>query len=202
VAIWQDFQQQPQRPTLNPPIVTDHPDLLFNQNEPSFGSSAFISGGLLYIYGCGTPANGADKGCRLARVDPRSVQNRQAWTFFAGKGTWSSQLGDAVSVFTGNNILSVSWNSHLQRYVTVYSQPLSQNVMVRTSPNPEGPWSDEMIAFAAKQPSQGNTYDAHAHSEYEVDGGRIIYVTYSRSTPAPFTSEVRVVSLELRPKTH
>jgi Domain of unknown function (DUF4185) len=197
VAIWQNIQQQPQRPTLNPPIVADHPDLIFTENEPNFGSASFVSNGTLYVYGCGTPTDGLDKGCRLGKVDPSSVQNRSAWTFFAGNGNWSPNVSDAVSVFSGDDILSVSWNSFLQRYVAVYSQNFSQNVIMRTSPNPQGPWSDETTAFSAMQPSQGNTYDAHAHPEYDANGGQTIFVTYSRSTGA-FTSEVRLVSIQLQ----
>jgi hypothetical protein len=53
VAIWQSFNQLPQRPTFNPPTVADHPDLMFNQNEPSFGSATVINNGVLYVYGCG-----------------------------------------------------------------------------------------------------------------------------------------------------
>jgi hypothetical protein len=45
VATWQNMRQLPQRPTLNPPIVADHPDLLFTQNEPGFGSESFLSNG-------------------------------------------------------------------------------------------------------------------------------------------------------------
>jgi hypothetical protein len=70
--------------------------------------------------------------------------------------------------------------------------------MIRTAPNPEGPWSLATTAFIAMQPAQGgNVYDALAHSEYDANGGQTIYVTYSRSTPAPFTSEVRLVSIQL-----
>jgi hypothetical protein len=197
VAIWQDFQQQPQRPVFSPPNVAGHPDLMFNENEPNFGTAAFISGGTLYVYGCGTPTNGADKGCRLGKVDPGNVQDRNAWTFYAGNGNWSSQVSDAVSVFDGSSIVSVSWNSFLQHYVAVYSPPFSQNVMMRTSPQPEGPWSAEAVAFVAMQPVQGNVYDAHAHAEYDVNGGQTIFVTYSRST-GTFTSEVRLVSVQLQ----
>jgi hypothetical protein len=197
VAIWQDFSQQPQRPTFNPPIVPNHPDLMFDQNEPNFGSAAFISGGVLYIYGCGVPSYGADKGCRLAKVDPGSVQDRSTWTFYAGSGSWSSQLSDAVSVIPDANIISVSWNGYLHQYVAIYSQVFSQNVLIRTSPNPEGPWSGERTAFVAVQPTSGNVYDAHAHPEYDLDGGQTIFVTYSRATGA-FTSEVRLVSLQLQ----
>jgi hypothetical protein len=85
VAVWQNIQQQPQRPTLNPPIVADHPDLLFTQNEPGFGSASFISNGTLYAYGCDY-----NTGCQLGKVDPSSAQDRSAWTFFAGNGNWSA----------------------------------------------------------------------------------------------------------------
>lgn len=198
VATWQNFQDQPQRPTINPPVVPGHSDLMFNQNEPNFGSTAFVNGGTLDVYGCGTPTN-TDKQCVLGQVTPANVLNRSAWTFYAGNGNWSSQLSDAVSVLTANNILSISWNAHLQQYVAVYSAPLSLNVMMRTSPNPEGPWSGEAQIFTAMQPAQGgNVYDAQAHPEYDVDGGRVIYVSYSRSTGA-FSSERRLVSVELGP---
>ena len=197
VALWQDFQQQPQRPTLTPPIVPKHPDLMFTGNEPSFGTAAFISNATLYVYGCGTPDNGSDKGCRLAKVDPAKVQNRNAWTFYTGNGSWSSQDTDAVSLFTGGSIMSVSWNNYLHNYVAVYSPPFSQNVKLRTSLAPEGPWSAESTAFVAMQPASDNVYDAHAHSEYDAGGGQTIYVTYSRST-ASFSSEVRLAAVELQ----
>ena len=197
VAVWQDFSQQPQRPTFNPPIVADHPDLMFTGNEPAFGSAAFINQGTLYIYGCGIPSNSSDKGCRLAKVDPASVLNRGAWTFYGGNGKWSSQVSDAVSVIPDANILSISWNDYLQQYVAVYSQLFSQNVNLRTAPNPEGPWSREVTAFEAMRPVSGNTYDAHAHSEYDLNGGQTIFVSYSRAT-GEFTSEMRVVEVQLK----
>jgi len=49
----------------------------------------------------------------------------------------------------------------------------------------------------AMQPAgSGNVYDALAHSEYDANGGQTTYVSYSRSTPAPFSSEVRLVSVQ------
>ena len=71
--------------------------------------------------------------------------------------------------------------------------------MMRTAPAPQGPWSREIHAFTAMSPSGGGTvYDAQAHPEFDVDGGRVMYVTYSRTTGS-FTSEVRVVSIEVTP---
>ena len=191
VALWQDFQGQPQRPVLNPPIVAEHPDLLFNANEPDFGSASFINNGTLYAYGCDY-----NNGCKLGKVDTASAQDRSVWSFYSGNGNWSTQIGDAISVFNDANILSVSWNDFLQRYLAVYSPPFSQNVVMRTSVNPEGPWSSEVVAFVAMQSSSGNVYDAHAHVEYDFNSGQTIYVSYSRSTPAPFSSEVRLVAVE------
>ena len=197
VAVWQDFSQQPQRPTFNPPIVQDHPDLIFNQDEPNFGTAALINNGVLYIYGCGIPSNSSDKGCRLAKVDPGSVQDRSAWTYYAGNESWSSQLSNAVSVIPDVNIMSVAWNSYLQQYVAIYSQIFSQNVTIRTAPNPEGPWSGERVAFVAMSPVSGNVYDARQHAEYDANGGQTIFVTYSRST-GTFTSEVRLEQVQLQ----
>jgi len=192
VAVWQNIQQQPQRPTLNPPIVAGHPDLIFTQTEPGFGSASFISNGTLYAYGCDY-----NSGCQLGKVDPSSAQDRSAWTFYAGNENWSAQIGDAISVFNDASILSISWNAYLQRYLAVYSPPFSQNVVMRTSMNPEGPWSSEIVAFVAMQPAGGgNVYDALAHAEYDSNGGQTIYVSYSRATPAAFSSEVRLVSVQ------
>lgn len=196
VALWQSFQQTPQRPAFNPPFVPNHADLMFNDSQPNFGTASLIQNGMLYVYGCGTPTNGADKGCRLAQVSSGKAQNRSAWSFYSGNGNWSPQINDAVSVFTGSSIMSVAWNSYLQQYVALYSPPFSQNVMIRTSPKPAGPWSGELLAFVAMQPVSGNVYDAHAHPEYDVNGGQTIFVTYSRST-GTFTSEVRLVSVTL-----
>jgi hypothetical protein len=193
VATWQKLQQPPQRPTLNPPIVAGHPDILFMQNEPAFGSASLISNGTLYAYGCDY-----SNGCRLGKVEPSSAQDRASWSFYAGNGNWSAQIGDAVALFNDANILSISWNAYLQRYLAVYSPPFSQNVVMRTSTNPEGPWSRETMAFVAMQSSNGNVYDALAHAEYDANGGQTIYVSYTRSTPAPFTSEARLVALTLK----
>jgi len=196
VALWQDFTQPPARPNFNPPVVAGHPDLMFNQNQPAFGAASFIAGGTLYIYGCGVPGNSNEKGCRLARVDPENVLHQTAWTFYAGDGRWSSELSNAVSVIPEANILSVSWNGYLEQYVAVASPPFSENVTLRTAPQPQGPWSREATAFVAMQPTSGNVYDARAHAEYDRNGGQTIFVTYSRAT-GEFTGEVRLVSVEL-----
>jgi len=194
VATWDSFDATPQRPIID--SAASYPTLLFTAEEPSFGSAALSVGGTLYVYGC--ESVNLDKPCKLARVDPAHVVDRSAWSYYAGQERWSSRIEDAVPVVSGNDILSVSWNNYLDRFVAVYSAPLSRDVMMRTAPAPEGPWSREIQAFAAMPPTGGGTvYDAQAHPEYDVDGGRTMYVTYSRAT-GPFASEVRLVSIDLQ----
>jgi hypothetical protein len=131
----------------------------------------------------------------LGRVDPANVWDRSAWTYYAGNGTWSTNLSSAAVVFEGLDILSVSWNAYLQRYAAIYAYPLTNNVMARTATKPEGPWSGERKIFTARVPNDGsNTYDAQAHPEYDVGGGQTMYVSYSRGT-GNFTSEIRLVAV-------
>ncbi len=194
VALWHDFADLPRRPVINP--QAQFPDMLFSEAEPSFGSAALVVGNTLYAYGCNTSDFAVP--CRLGRVDLGSVTDRSAWTFYAGNGVWSSQIGDAIATFTGNSILNVSWNDYLQQYVAVYNSPLSVNVVMRTAPNPEGPWSREVMAFTALAPAAGGSpvSDAQAHAEFNLNGGQTMFVSYSHATGA-LTSEFHLVSVQL-----
>jgi hypothetical protein len=195
VAIWQNFSDLPQRPTINP--AAEHPDLLFGQNDPNFGVAAFASADTLYAYGCNGAILGAP--CVLGRVALESVLDLSAWSFYAGNGNWSSNLADAVTIMDAAPTMNVSWNDYLQSYVAVYNAPFSQDVMMRTSPQPEGPWSREVTAFEALAPANegDSVHDAQAHPEFNGNDGQIMYVTYSHST-GPFTSELELVSVELK----
>jgi uncharacterized protein DUF4185 len=196
VAIWKSFGQLPLRPSFNPAIVPGHSDLMFSSSETGFGAGAVISNGLLYVYGC-HHADGPDKSCQVARVSPATVQDKTTWTYYAGNGTWSSNENAAVTVFIGLDIMSVSWNNYLQRYVAVYNALSSQDVVLRTAPAPEGPWTDELVAFTSMLNSDGsNAYDAQAHSEFDANGGQTIYVTYTQNLSSG--SVIHVVSLNLK----
>lgn len=196
VALWKSFDELPQRPSFGPTIVAGHPDLMFGSNETGFGSAALISSGMLYVYGC-HHADGGDKSCQVARVSPETAQDKSTWTYYAGNGNWSSDEGAAVTVFTGLDIMSVSWNSYLQRYIACYDALGTQDVVLRTAPAPEGPWSAELVAFSSLANSDGSqAYDAQAHQEFDANGGQTIYVTYSNSMSSG--SVIRVVRLNLK----
>ena len=198
IAVWKDFRAQPERPLFE--YSTQYPTLLFTEGNDGFGSAAVVEGDMLYVYGCEMDAESLEKLCRLARVPMTSVLDKSAWTFFAGGGSWSPQLTRAEVIFSGSEMMSVFYNTYINAYIAIYSQPMSRQVMVRTAHRPEGPWSSPMVAFTAEESSSelGWVYDALAHPELSQEDGRIVYVTYSRYT-APRVSEMRLVALALEP---
>lgn len=198
VALWQSFDQLPQRPSFNPALVAGHPDLMFGSTETGFGSAAVISNGMLYVYGCHHD-DGLDKSCQVAKISPSTVQDKKTWTYYAGNGTWSSTESAAVTVFTGLDIMSVAWNAYLQRYIACYDALGTQNVVLRTAVAPEGPWSGELVVFKSLLNSDGSgstAYDAQAHAEFDANGGQTIYVTYTNNLANG--SVTRVVQLNLQ----
>ena len=199
VATWAGIGQTPVRPTIDASAV--HPDLLFGQNEPDFGGATLMVNGTLYAYSCGKSSH-YDKPCLLGRVDPAKVWDRSAWTYYAGNGNWSTDVNAASVLFAGLDILSVSWNAYLGRYIAIYAYPGTNNVMARTATQPEGPWSSEKQIFTARAPVDGSdTYDAQAHPEFDLGGGQTMYVSYSRGT-GDFTSEIRLEAVTLGRVSH
>jgi hypothetical protein len=194
LALWNEFEASPERLIFN--RDTTYPSILFLKNEPGFGNAAIVVDSQLYVYGCDLA--GVVKPCRLGRVLLESVDDRDQWEFYSGGGHWSKNNNDALAVFNGNEIMSVSYNQYLGRYLAVYSQPLDTAVMFRTAEQPEGPWSRPLYAFNAKAPLNdiGWVYDALEHPEYAQREGRDIYITYTREVGF-LTFEIRLIAVEV-----
>lgn len=200
IAIWKNYSEPTERPRFD--FFEKYPTLLFSNEEDGttdgFGSAALIQDNLLYVYGCEFELEILASPCLLARVDIDNILDKSQWRFFAGGDEWSKALSDATPVFQGCNMASVFYSPYIERYMAVYSQPASNEVMYRTAVRPEGPWSDSQKLFDAETPvgGLGWVYDALAHPEFSQDNGRIFYVTYSRSS-APLRSELRLMAIEL-----
>ncbi|MCB9640300.1 MAG: DUF4185 domain-containing protein [Myxococcales bacterium] len=189
VAQWDDVSQPLKRPVVRP--GKEHPTLLFEASDPNFGSAAFVKDGKIYAYGC--EKAGFSKPCHLGRVSLETPLKPDAWEFYAGGNTWSSQVQDAKSLFDGAPMLTIHWNAYLKAYLAVYSRPLSTEIVIRTSPTPEGPWSGEQVIFQAKASHDGAApYSGLGHGEYAEEGGKVEYITYYRS-PAAWEGEFRVL---------
>lgn len=190
VAIWEEGERQPRRATFD--RIPDHPTLLHDASVRVMGDAALIHDGLVYSYGC---AGRLRKACRLSRVARGEVLDPGAWRYFDGEG-WVADPAEAVALFDGHDILSVHLHEGLDLFVAVYSRPLSNKVMVRTAPAPEGPWSRATLALEARPSDDGSVaYSTVAHPEYDEPGA--LFLTYHRGT-APFSSELRLVRLAIR----
>ncbi len=104
-------------------------------------------------------------------------------------------MGDRKPLFDGAPSISVGWNTFLRSWITIYCEPLSNRVVIRTAASLTGPWSDAKLLFEANKNPEG-AYDSNWHAEYD-DGNRL-YVTYSRSNHLGwFGSEFALVRVTL-----
>jgi hypothetical protein len=171
-------------------------NLLFNSPEPAFSSGAVRRNGFVYLYGC----HRVDRqgfGCDVARVPDADTRDRAAYEFWDG-AAWSPDVRRAAVALEGpSGGPSVSWNPWLGSYLAVYSQPISNRVLMRTAPQPEGPWSSPVLAFTGETPSgQTADYAAFEHPELATDDGRTVVVTYFHPL-GPFRGEIRMVRVTL-----
>jgi hypothetical protein len=196
IAVWKDYSLPVERPVFG--YYEQYPTLFFVEDRNGFGSATLLVGQQLYVYGCGMLGDIFEKSCRIARVPMADILDKTAWNYFSGNGTWSSELSEAIDVFSGNNMMSVFYNPYIERFMTVYSLPLGVETMLRTSPQPEGPWSSPTVLFSGETPKSdvGWIYDALAHPELSQDDGKSIYITYTRQM-APRESEMRLVLVQL-----
>jgi hypothetical protein len=198
IGVWGDSGAGPQRPADG--AVDTVPEMLFRQDEPGFGSAAVTEANLLYVYAC--DSNGYLKECRIGRVPLDDALDRSAWQFYTGR-RWSDDVTAATSVLAGNDVMTIAYNAYLGKYLAVYAPPFVNQVMLRSSLRPEGPWSDEVLAIDLNDhpPTDLWVYDAAAHPEFEARGGETQYVTYSLFLGNPgagdYRSETRLVEVTL-----
>ena len=166
VAIWSDPDAPPERT----------PELLWGEDERGWGVAAYADAEHLYLFACDKRV--IEHQCRLARAPLAEVQARGAWEYRDRSG-WSADPDDAVVLFEGAPIMSMSWSAHHDALLLIYSEPFSDEIVARTAPEPWGPWSRAAVIHRA---DGEEPYDVVHHSEFEEDGGRVQYLTWSRPT--------------------
>jgi len=156
-------------------------DLWWPYPQPQFAAAVLPAGGWLYLYGVAADAAGTQQ-AYLARVRPEDVEHRDRYAYFDGEG-WSPDVAAAAPLFDGPpNELSVSYNGYLGQYLCVHSMGLSGPQVMRTAPQPWGPWSDPTTFWTVEAASDKKypviAYAAKEHPELARDGGRVLYVTF------------------------
>jgi hypothetical protein len=157
VSVVEWYYDQTAPPDGTPIRGTVLNQVLFNENEPTWGTAATIGGdGLLYTYSCAGPVRGGwpdEYGpCKVARVAPGSVATRSAWTYWAGGSTWSANPAAAVALTLPDGVdgkrvpvasMTVTFDTAQGVYVMAYSPwpGYTDRIQVRVATGPTGPWT-------------------------------------------------------------
>jgi hypothetical protein len=174
---------------------------MFTEGEPNVGAAAQIIDDDLYAFACDPDAARFNSPCKLAKVPLEGVLQRSSWQFWDG-AQFSSKLADAAEVFTGNWIMSVVHSPLIDQWIAIYAEPLTNAIVARNAPALTGPWSEQILLFKTPAPAADRwTFDAVLHDEYTENGGRTLYLSYSRPSASrgPYGSEVVWYRVDIAP---
>lgn len=102
------------------------------------------------IYVFGTPA-GRFGPARLFRVAGEHLLQPEHYEFWNGED-WGPNLDQAAEVVPAPvGELSVRWSPHHQRWLMMYLNDETHNIVLRTAERLQGPWSDEHIVVTADE---------------------------------------------------
>lgn len=129
------------------------PGTKFVPGDENFQMGAFMKGNDGYIYTFGTPS-GRGGSAYLARVQPNSIPDLSKYQYWNGdaNGHWvTGDPGAATPVFPGPVAeMSGQYNSYLKQYLVLYTNG-ANDVVARTAPAPQGPWSPEQMLVSSFQ---------------------------------------------------
>jgi hypothetical protein len=131
------------------------PGLPFVSGNQNFQQGAFMRPGDGYVYSFGTPS-GRGGAAHLARVPENSVLDLTQYEYwskaFFGSGSWVLNKPSAATAVIPAPVseMSAQYNTYLQKYVVLYCNG-SNNVVIRTAPAPQGPWSAAQVLVRSTQ---------------------------------------------------
>jgi hypothetical protein len=124
----------------------------FPGNE-NFQMGAFMPGKDGYLYSFGTPP-GRSGAAFLSRVQPGALPDLGKYQYWNGEGRgWVPvDPGAATPIFPGPvGEMSAQYNDYLKQYLVLYTNGGNNDVIARTAPKPEGPWSPEQPLVSSFQ---------------------------------------------------
>ena len=75
----------------------------------------------------------------------------------------------------------MAYNGYLGCYVMTYIETHAKHLCLRTAPEPWGPYSDPVRAGVVPHHPEATLVSlGFQHPQFDVDGGRIIYISYSQ----------------------
>ena len=164
--------------TAGQTVAKRDPGLLFTASEPDF-VNAFVSQGMLYVYG---NLNRQTLDAGLARVPLAQVAKRTAYRFWDGTNWVTDDQRAQPILHDIPNSVSVSYNPYLRQFLAVTSGTFLRSpnqVLMRTAPNPQGPWSEPTVLLTGEPPPANMIdYAGMEHPELASGAGRSIVISY------------------------
>lgn len=155
---WKTFPQSV-RPSA-PDAIRQVP---FTPGNENFQQAAYLRGNDSFIYAFGTPA-GRSGAAFISRVPQALLSDASKFEYWnADQGSWiPGDPNAATEVFPGPvGEMSAQYNTYLKKYLVIYGDRTG-NVMYRTAPAPQGPWSPETVIITETQ-LPGGPYAPYLH---------------------------------------
>jgi hypothetical protein len=140
--------------SVRTPRADDVPGARYLQGNENFQQGAFLKPGPgdPYIYSFGTPA-GRGGSAFVARVLPSYVPDLTKYQYWnSDSNTWvPTNPAAATPVIPGPvGEMSAQYNTYLHQYLAMYCNG-GNDVVFRTAPAPQGPWSPEQMIVPSMQ---------------------------------------------------
>jgi hypothetical protein len=114
-----------------------------------------------YIYSFGTPS-GRSGSAYIARVLPSYIPDLRHYEYWNGNSWVRGDPGAATVVIPGPvSEMSGQFNTYLRQYLVLYTNG-ANDVVMRTAPAPQGPWSPESVLVPSMQ-FPGGIYGPFLH---------------------------------------
>ena len=141
-------------------------------------------------------------GMYLARVLPERIEDLSSYEYLVAAPTlaqpdrtpqWGKTYNPSAALFDSvPNEMSAAWNAYLNQYVAIHMLNRDNQIVMRTAPKITGPWSAPQLIFRPQRESSEDLFNAaKEHPELQVQGGKVLYITYINSAEyAPHLIEV------------
>lgn len=129
----------------------------------NFQQGAFMKPGPgdSYIYSFGTPS-GRSGSAYISRVLPSYIPDLRHYEYWNGSSWVPGDPGAATVVIPGPvSEMSGQFNTYLRQYLVLYTNG-ANDVVMRTAPAPQGPWSPESVLVPSMQ-FPGGIYGPFLH---------------------------------------
>jgi hypothetical protein len=127
-------------------------NVAYVRGNENFQQGAFVKSGDGYVYSFGTPA-GRSGAAFVSRVPQARVPDLTAYQYWnSDQNAWvPTNPGAATPVIPGPvGEMSVQYNTYLKKYLVLYCNG-ANDVVARTAPAPQGPWSGEQMLVRSSE---------------------------------------------------